>query len=288
MGHPKKQTDVAKRPLGIAIAIGNQKGGVAKSTTAIHLAAALGKLGYRCLVWDLDPTAGATTSLGVDPESYEGTLELIEGVDPLELIVEENLPEGVHLIASREELCELPDRLRRKNTGQLLRAPLEVLRTRYDYIILDTPPNPSDILTIGSYMAAEWVILSCTPEHKAPHGLNGSLASIGRIRIKSNKQLEVLGVCLSRFKRNTNIAKQTLEDINRLFPGRAFHTSLRESVAVQNVGETGRTLFDDRKYRSHPLAREYLQLAREVEHRTQNRERFLKGRLRPSLALKAI
>lgn len=70
--------------LGVTIGIGNQKGGVGKSTTTVHLAAALGEKGYRCLVIDLDPSAGATKHLGIPPNSFAGTLELLTTAEPPE------------------------------------------------------------------------------------------------------------------------------------------------------------------------------------------------------------
>ncbi len=103
-----------KKPLGILIAIGNQKGGVGKTTVTVNLAAALGVGGYRCLVIDLDPAAGATKHLGVSVNSFAGSLELLstdEAVDAL--VITERMPKGVHLVPSRPQLSELDSQLSR-------------------------------------------------------------------------------------------------------------------------------------------------------------------------------
>src|SRR4051812_41092494 len=69
--------NMGQAPLGIVIGIGNQKGGVGKSTNTVHIAAALGEQGYKVLIIDLDPSAGSTKHLGIPPEGFLGTLELL-------------------------------------------------------------------------------------------------------------------------------------------------------------------------------------------------------------------
>jgi len=94
------------------IAIGNQKGGTGKSTVSVHLAAALGLMGQRCLLIDLDPVCGATRHLGVQANDFAGTLELLTSDEPFEgYIVSKDMPPGVDLIPSRPQLSELDSRL---------------------------------------------------------------------------------------------------------------------------------------------------------------------------------
>src|SRR3954454_14832930 len=94
------------------ITLGNQKGGVGKSTNTVHLAAALGEKGYQCLILDLDPAAGATKHLGVPMASYAGTLELFTTSEtPQTLAIGEGMPSGVHLIPARTQLSELDNML---------------------------------------------------------------------------------------------------------------------------------------------------------------------------------
>src|SRR4029077_5329178 len=72
---------------GVLIAVGNQKGGVGKTTNTCHIAAALGEMGRLCLVWDLDVNCGATRHFGIPPETYWGTYELLTGEDDLDSII---------------------------------------------------------------------------------------------------------------------------------------------------------------------------------------------------------
>src|SRR5436305_6078369 len=108
-GPPAGRHMEAKRQrLGTLIAVGNQKGGVGKTTNTVHLAAALGEKGYEVLIIDLDPGAGATKHLGIPVQSFAGTLELLTTSEtPRTLAIAEGMPKGVHLIPSRTQLSEL-------------------------------------------------------------------------------------------------------------------------------------------------------------------------------------
>src|SRR5262249_47489790 len=122
--------------LGVLIAVGNQKGGVGKTTNCVHLAAALGERGYRCLILDLDPAAGATKHLGVPVHSFAGTLELLTtGETPQSLALAEGMPNGVHLIPSRPQLAELDTLLSKfVDKTTVLERPLGLARPCYDFI----------------------------------------------------------------------------------------------------------------------------------------------------------
>jgi chromosome partitioning protein len=129
---------------GIVIGIGNQKGGVGKSTNTVHLAAALGEKGHQVLVIDLDPSAGATKHLGIPPNGFAGTLELLTtGETPQTLAISEGMPANVHLIPTRAELAELESLLSKYvDRTSLLDRALTLARPHYDFVLLDTPPNP--------------------------------------------------------------------------------------------------------------------------------------------------
>src|SRR5207253_10794974 len=100
--------EVMTNKMGILVAVGNQKGGVGKTTNTVHIAAALGQRGYRCLIIDLDPAAGATKHLGIPENSFSGSLELLTTDETVEtLAISERLPRGVHLVPARPPLSEL-------------------------------------------------------------------------------------------------------------------------------------------------------------------------------------
>src|SRR5207245_10089697 len=122
------------RRLRTVIAVGNQKGGVGKTTNAVHVAAALGERGYRCLLIDLDPSAGATRHLGVPLQSFAGTLELVTTDEtPEALIITKKLPKRVHLIPSRPQLSELDSMLSKfDDISQILANLVDLARIDYE------------------------------------------------------------------------------------------------------------------------------------------------------------
>ena len=152
------------RRLRTVIAVGNQKGGVGKTTNAVHVAAALGERGYRCLVIDLDPSAGATRHLGVPLQSFAGTLELLTTDEtPEALIITKKLPKRVHLIPSRPQLSELDSMLSKfDDKTQILERPLKLARRHYDFIFLDTPPSAGATTTVAAYSSADWFCSRCS------------------------------------------------------------------------------------------------------------------------------
>lgn len=268
-----------QKALGAVIAIGNQKGGVGKSTNCVHLAAALGEKGYKVLIIDLDPTAGATKLLGVNTESYVGTFELLTGEEKLEeVIISENLPEGVDLIPSRMELSEL-DQVLNKNKfldkTSILDAPLKAARKVYDIIFLDTPPSPGDIATVAAYASADWFLLSVFPQPLAIAGLYDAIKDIASVRKKRNRNLEVLGVLICAVKRTSKLWMEIENLIKHHFPGRGFKSTISQSVVIERISGDGKTLFQDAKLSRHKCTDEYRELANEVEARIINREKFI-------------
>ena len=133
-----------KTPKTCVIAVGNQKGGVGKTTTTVHIAAALGEMGRKVLVIDLDMNQGATRHLGIPSESFLGAYEVLTGEEqPEDVIVTEeddgvDLPKNVHLIAARRNLEKVDKALLSINkfviTQDVLLKPLQSLEGKYDYI----------------------------------------------------------------------------------------------------------------------------------------------------------
>jgi chromosome partitioning protein len=270
-----------EKQQGIVIGIGNQKGGVGKSTNTVHIAAALGEKGYRVLVIDLDPSAGATKHLGIPPDGFGGTLELLTTEEtPQTLAISEGMPKNVHLIAARTELAEL-DRLLSKfvDKTSILDRALGLARSEYDYVLLDTPPNPQAPTTVGAYSAAEWFLLSVFPHPLSVGGLNEAFKDIIDVRARKNPALEVLGVILTSVDRRTNLWREVSDVIAQAVPGRSFVTMISQAIEVAKAAGQGKTIFQTRYGLRHEVANQYRELANEIVWRTSNREAFIAGKL---------
>src|ERR671913_1879093 len=151
------------RAMTTTLAVANQKGGVAKTTTVASLGAALAELGHKVLLVDLDPQACLTFSLGIDPEDVEISVHhvLTQGVDPLEIIIETE--DGVDVLPATIELARAEaDLLTRTGREHVIKGALEQLADdlgdeAYDWVLLDCPPSLG-VLTVAALTAADGVL----------------------------------------------------------------------------------------------------------------------------------
>lgn len=264
------------------VAVGNQKGGVGKTTNTVHLATALGLLGKKCLIIDLDMNHGATRHFGISPEGFMGSFEVLIGAEenPQAVILTEAdredgvvLPPNVHIIVGRRMLEAVDQVLAEKNKflakQDILIEPLKKLRGEYDYIFLDTAPNATTP-TIAAYKAADLFILSALPDPFAIAGLSDALLDIKAAQEHGNPDLRLLGVILSAVDKRTRLAHQLTTYIENLFaPGGSeslkFRTEVSRSTVIPEAQKAGRTVFDTEP--AHKVADQYRELAREVEAR---------------------
>jgi len=269
---------------GVVIAVGNQKGGVGKSTNTVHLAAALGQRGFHCLILDLDPAAGSTKHLGIHADSFAGTLELLTTDESVEtLAISDNLPTGVHVVPSRPQLSEI-DTLVSKyvDRTRILDRAMAEARARYDFVFLDTGPAAAFTTTVAAYSSAEWFLLSAFPHPLSLGGLTEAFNDIADVRRHRNPELEILGVVFSSVDaRATRLRTQLENVVNEALPGRRFQTWIAQAVIVPEVSGQGRTLFQLPRFETIPVACQYLRLSIELEHRVRHRAAFIAGTLAP-------
>jgi chromosome partitioning protein len=272
-----------KTGLGRVVAVGNQKGGVGKTTTTVHLAASLGETGRKCLIWDLDMNCGSTRHFGIPAEMpLLGCAEVLTGAEePLDVIVSNGelegveLPENVHLLPARRNLesidATLTVRYKFGNPKDILRPIVDGLRPHFDYIFLDTAPNLT-IPTVAAYKAADYFLLTAIPEPLAVDGLRDALDDIVTVRSQGNSSLRLVGVVMSAIKgRITRVQRELLNYIEKTFDRgadpfiRSYRTTISETTYVCEAQKLGRTMFQ--VYPTHKVTEQYRELAREFEAR---------------------
>jgi chromosome partitioning protein len=258
------------------IAIGNQKGGVTKSTLATHLSVGLAKRGRKVLLWDLDPGSGATSYFGI-PQDYVGSYEVLVGQEvPEEVMLTHrdegvSLPENLWMISASKRIEGLEVALRKQSKfaepREALVRPLARLSEKFDYVFLDTAPNPGST-TLAAYRAAHWFLLAATPEPGSIDGINKALEDIQEAQQYLNAQLKLLGVVVSRVKSRTRLGDRLLNLLREGFPeSMVFSTEISESVIVAAAQESYQTIFDFSP--GHKVTQQYSNLVTEFEERVE-------------------
>ncbi|HSE08334.1 MAG TPA: ParA family protein [Nocardioidaceae bacterium] len=223
------------------LAIANQKGGVAKTTTVASLGAALAEQGKSVLIVDLDPQACLTFSLGIDPEDLELSVHhvLTKGIDPTEVIIETD--DGVHLMPATIELARAEaDLLTRTGREYVLRAALEEL-DGYDWVLLDCPPSLG-VLTVAALTAASGVLIPLQCETLSHRGVGQLLDTVHDVRRFTNKKLAVWGVLPTLYDGRTNHARAVLETISDTYDLDVIEPPIPKSIRFAEAPAAGRSI----------------------------------------------
>jgi chromosome partitioning protein len=241
------------------LAIANQKGGVAKTTTVASLGAALTELGHKVLLVDLDPQACLTFSLGIDPEDLETSVhDLLLGngeADDVILRTEDGpdlLPATIELAGAEAAL------LTRTGREHALRVALEPLNDRYDWILLDCPPSLG-VLTVGALSAADSVLIPLQCETLSHRGVGQLLDTVHDVRRFTNRGLTVLGVLPTLYDGRTNHARAVLETISDAYDLTVLQPPIPKTIRFAEAPAAGRSILGTA--RSHRGAQAYRELA---------------------------
>ncbi|MFM7174608.1 MAG: ParA family protein [Caldilinea sp.] len=222
----------------------NQKGGVAKTTTAVNLGAYVAASGRRVLLVDTDPQSNATTCLGINPRTLSASLYdvLIEGravQEALTLTERLNLdllPSSTDLAGAEVEMAGLLARER------LLARSLATVSDKYDYIFIDEPPSLGLLTINGLTAATHGVIIPVQCEYLALEGLSLLLNTVRQVREILNDRLVIAGVVLTMYDARTNLGQEVVDEVNRFFPKETFQTIIPRNVRLSEAPSHGQTI----------------------------------------------
>ena len=249
--------------MGRVIAVANQKGGVGKTTTAVNLAASLAAAEKRVLLVDIDPQGNASSGLGhargnADKGSiYDlliGDASLADVTRNTELPHLDLVPANADLAGAEIELVALENRERR------LRTPLREAATRYDYVIVDTPPSLG-LLTLNALTAADAVLVPMQCEYYALEGLSDLQSTIRLVSESLNPGLDIEGIVLCMVDPRQNLTQQVTSEVRSHFEGKVYDTTVPRNVRLSEAPSFGKPilLYDV----ASKGARSYFDLARE-------------------------
>ncbi len=240
------------------VAVANQKGGVAKTTTVHSLGAALAERGRRVLLVDLDPQACLTFSTGVDPDSLEVSLYevLIGKADVTEA---RRALDDVHLLPSSIDMAGAEVHLlTRPGREYALGRALDPIRSDYDTVLIDCPPSLG-ILTINGLTAAGGVLIPLQCETLSHRGVGQLMETIADVRSFTNPGLEVIGVIATMFDPRTRLAQDTLAAVGRTYGLPVLEPAVPKSVRVAEAPGRGSSVL--RHAPRSPSAEAYRDLA---------------------------
>jgi chromosome partitioning protein len=241
----------AARPVQVrpkrVLAVVNQKGGVGKSTTAVNLTAALGELGEKVLLVDLDPQGNATSGFGLNRNQRELCIyNALLGDTPLEHVIEPVEVENVFMVPATIQLAgaeiELVSAFSRETK---LRQVLEPIKGDFDFIIIDCPPSLG-LLTINALTAAEGLVIPIQCEYYALEGLSKLLDSVRLVRTHLNTSLDVFGAVMTMYDSRTRLSQQVVDEVRDFFADKVFDTLIPRSVRLSEAPSFGQpiTMYD--------------------------------------------
>ena len=218
--------------MGKIIAIINQKGGVGKTTTAVNLSAALGQLGCRVLLADLDPQGNATSGVGINKRevkvsSYHVLMEesgAAEAILPTRFKGLSILPSNIDLAGAEIELVE------KENRAKSLRAALLRVKEDYDFIFIDCPPSLG-LITVNALTASDSIL--------ALEGLTQLMQTVRTVKRLYNSAIAVEGVLLTMYDSRLNLTNQVVGEIKKYFADKVFRSTVPRSVRISEAPSYG-------------------------------------------------
>lgn len=235
--------------MGKIVSIANQKGGVGKTTTSINLSTILAKKGKKVLMIDADPQGNASSGVGIDRDEIELSVYdiLINDVQIEEVVKKTNIknldicPSNINLAGAEVELVSVMSREHR------LKEKLDLVKDRYDYIIIDCPPSLG-LITLNAFTASNSVLIPVQCEYYALEGLGQLLNTISLVKKHLNKEIEIEGALLTMYDARTNLSNQVVKEVKKYFNNKVYKNVIPRNVKLSEAPSYGMpiTIYDPR------------------------------------------
>jgi|SRR5215204_1091220 chromosome partitioning protein len=241
---PNARQKDAKGPKGVTtarvIALANQKGGVAKTTTTLNLAVALKEKGNRVLIVDLDPQGNLTMSQGMNPDEISKSMfdVLVHRIPIQDVIVTAEVDIAVSSIDLAGAELALSGMIGRERA---LEKALAHVKESYDWVLMDTPPSLG-LLTINAFVAADGVIVPVQCEYLSLRGLVQLQNTLEMIRENLNPNVAIQGILPTMYDRRTLHSREAVEILQENFGELVFNTKIRKTVRYAEAPVKGQSV----------------------------------------------
>lgn len=254
---------------GIVISVINQKGGVLKTTTVLHLGSALARMGKKVLLIDLDISQANLTISTIGQLDDEG-----RGI--LHAFFKDNTLNQVTYPTTQENLFIVPSEITYKGrtipldvalasqpgSDQILKKLIKPVMSEYDFVIIDNGPTLG-IATLNSLIASEYFLIPTLADYLSLVGVQKTMETIEQVRENLDHQIENLGLVLTMIDGRESIAKDSEAILNNAFEGKVFNTCIQRNSKFKELAQNQTTIFDVTK-NSDKGNKNYRELAEEV------------------------
>lgn len=233
------------------IAVSNQKGGTAKTTSCVNLGIGLAKAGKRVLLIDTDPQGSLSISLGYpEPDEMEKTLAtlMLKVVNDEEFCFEDYIihhNEGVDIIPANIELSAIEVSLVNVMSRELiLKQLVERIKGAYDFVVIDCMPSLG-MMTINALACADAVLIPVQAAYLPVKGLQQLIKTIGRVKRQLNPKLKIEGILLTMVDNRTNYAKEICAMVYEAYSSsiKVFTTEIPMSVRAAEISVEGSSIY---------------------------------------------
>ena len=224
----------------------NQKGGVAKTTSALNIGAALAIEGKSVLLIDLDPQGSLSKcagfrSLDSDPTTYEvikGDADINDAIKTKQGVASYDiLPNDIRMSGAEIELISVPGR------DTLLREALDGLKKPYDYVLIDCSPS-LNILTLMALTASNSLIIPVAAQYMPLDGMAQLLPTVELVKKRLNKGLTIGGVLITMYDSRRSLDKGIIEAVKSKFPIETFNTIVKYNSKTAEAPTYGKDIFE--------------------------------------------